>query len=83
MDLETVKQMKAVDVRTVDKATLADIEDVEIDAGAEPGEKLAEYVRQIKNPYCFMCRGYAVKLEFADTDRTIEDRLMEYINTLL
>lgn len=83
MDIETVRQMKTVDVRTVDKATLVDIKDVEIDANDAPEKKMAEFVRQIKNPYFFLCNGYAVKLEFADTDRTIEDRFMEYINTLL
>ena len=83
MDIETVRQMKAVNVRTVDKDTLVDIKDVEIDANDASEKKMAEFVRQIKNPYCFLCRGYAVKLEFADTDRTIEDRFMEYIITLL
>ena len=83
MSIETIKTMKNVDIRTVDKASLVDIKDVKINPSASREEKAAEYLRQIKNPYCFLCSGYAVKLQFADSGKTFEDCLTEYIDTLI
>lgn len=50
MDLEELKQ---VDVRTVDPATLVDIEEIEIDRTLPKEERIREFIRQIRNPYCF------------------------------
>ncbi len=83
MTSETVMNMKNTDVRTVDKSSLVDLKDIKINPNASPAEKTAEYVRQVKNPYCFLCNGYAVKLEFADSGKTIEDCFSEYIDTLI
>lgn len=83
MQVSTVDAMKNTDVRTVDKSSLVDLKDVVINPKASPEEKMAEYVRQIKNPYCFLCNGYAVKLEFSQSERTIEDCFLEYIDTLM
>ena len=83
MSIETIETMKNVDIRTVDKASLVDIKDVKINPSAAREEKTAEYLRQIKNPYCFLCNGYAVKLQFADSGKTFEDCLTEYIDTLI
>jgi len=80
--LATLKQLQAVDIRTVDKDSLVDIESVSIDMTKPPKEKVAEYIKQIKNPYCFKCKGYAVKLEFSDTGRTLVDCFNDYVETL-
>ena len=32
---------------------------------------------------CFLCNGYAVKLEFDDGDKSIEDCMIDYINSLV
>ena len=45
----------------------------------DPFEWLKEYVRQIKNPYMFLCNGVVVKIAFADSRATIEDKLEQYI----
>lgn len=78
-----IKEMKNVDVRTVDKATLVDISTVHINPKDSPEKKMSDYIKQVKNPYCFLCNGYAVKLEFADSGRTIEDCFLDYIDTLI
>lgn len=83
MNISAVEAMKNIDVRTVDKSSLVDLKDIVINPTASPEEKTAEYVRQIKNPYCFLCNGYAVKLEFSSTGKTIEDCFFEYIDTLI
>lgn len=81
--MENISTLKNVDIRTVDKATLADISNVKINPNDSPEKKMTEYINQIKNPYCFLCNGYAVKIEFANTGRTIEDCFSDYIDNLI
>lgn len=81
--MANLNALKNVDIRTVDKATLADISTVKINPNDSPEKKMTEYINQIKNPYCFLCNGYAVKIEFANTGRTIEDCFSDYIDNLI
>lgn len=83
MTREEIERMKNVDVRTVERDTLVDISTVKLDPALPGEERMREYVRQIKNPYCYLDQGYVVKLTFADTDRTLEDCLVEYARNVL
>ena len=77
-----VQQIKQVDVRTVDRDTLMDIRDVQVDRTLPRGQRFADFLRQIGNPYCYRCGKAVVKISFADTDATLEDRLEHYLKTL-
>lgn len=79
MDFE---QMRNVDVRTVERESLADISKIHIDPGLPREQRLADFVRQAGNPYCYRCGKVVVKVSFADTDATLEDRLEHYLKTL-
>lgn len=75
----TLQEMQNVNPITVDRSTLADIADVKIDPSLPREEQIMEYLQQIKNPYVFLCSGVVVKVSFAKTSATIEDKLEEYI----
>lgn len=75
-------QMKEVDIHTVDRESLVDIREVQIDESLPKEQRLEEFIRQIKNPYCFRCGKLVVKVSFADTDATLEDRLEHYLAEL-
>ncbi len=75
---EELEKMRGIDIETVDPDTLKDISEVKIDKGLSREERIAQFIEQIGNPYCFKCNGMVVKLSFADTDITLEDRLEEY-----
>ena len=79
LDLEA---MRAVDVRTVDPATLADIRDVKVDTELPQKERLIEYIRQIKNPYIYKYGKMVVKMNFVETEATLEDKLESYLLSL-
>ena len=83
MSRESINEMKNIDIRTVDKSGLVDIKNVNINPYDPPEKKMRDYIEQIKNPYCFLCNGYAVKIEFADNNRTIEDCFTEFINAMV
>lgn len=77
----TVEEMKNVDIKTVNKDDLVDIRDVKIDRTLPKEERIKDYVRQIKNPYCFKCGSVGIKISFAKTDVTLEECMEHYLRT--
>ena len=70
-----------VDIRTVDRNTLVDINDVNINKKLPREQRLEDYVRQIGNPYCYKCGEAIVKISFSETTATLEDRIENYLKT--
>lgn len=78
----TLSDMKNIDVRTVDPSTLVDINTVKVNTDLPVEERKKDFIRQVKNPYCFRCGKVVVKMSFADTTATLEDRLENYFRSL-
>lgn len=53
--------------------TLVDIRDVTVDKELSLEERIAEFVRQIKNPYRFKCGRFTVRASFAADGATLEE----------
>ncbi len=79
---DDLKKMKNVDIKTVDVESLRDIRDVKIDPDLPREERIKSFLDQIGNPYLFRCNGHVVRIKFAETDRTLEDCLHDYFNSL-
>lgn len=54
---------------------LVDIRNVTVDKNLPREERIAEYVRQIRNPYCFRCGKFTVRARFSDNGLTLEESL--------
>ena len=67
---EEMQEMAEIDIRTVDTSSLVDIEQV---------QRIADYIRQIKNPYCYISHGVAVKISFTGKC-TLEESLSRCIS---
>ena len=78
---EELESLKNVDIRTVNPATLRDIRDVKINTALPKAQRIQDYIRQIGNPYCYRHGKYVVKISFADTNVTLEDRMLAYIRS--
>jgi len=76
-----IDAMKAVDPKEVEPSTLRDIRDVEVNTELPKKERLLDFIRQIGNPYCYRHGKYIVKVSYADTDATLEDRMLSYVRT--
>ena len=50
---ESLNAMQQVDIRTVDKSALIDLNSVKIDESLPIPERVASFVSQIGNPSCF------------------------------
>ena len=58
---------------------LVDIRDVSVDQSLSKEERIAEFLRQIKNPYCFKCGKFTVRAQFADNGVSLEDCLKQIL----
>ena len=76
----TLEEMKQIDPASVDRNTLVDITEVEIDPTLPREELLKDYLAQIRNPYLFRCGDVVVKITYAETQVTFEDALEQFIH---
>ena len=74
----TLEQMRSVDIRTVNPDELCDRKNVRIDSRQPRTKRIASYLKQIGNPYCYVDGGVVVKIGFINTKETIDDRLEGY-----
>ena len=58
---------------------LADIRDVSVDQTLSKEERIVEFLRQIKNPYCFRCGKFTVRAKYANNGVSLEDCLKQIL----
>lgn len=71
---EELQELAAVEIRTVKPEELVDMDTVKINQELPVAERVQDYIRQIKNPYCYKSHGVVVKITFAGT-KTLEECL--------
>ena len=79
---QTIEQLKNVDIRTVDRETLADIKNVVVNSDLPQLERMVDFIRQVKNPFCYKHGKAVIKISHADTEASLEDRLESYFMSL-
>ncbi|MFV0341452.1 MAG: DUF6870 family protein [Anaerocolumna sp.] len=79
--VEQLRTMKEMDIQTVDKESLVDIKDVKINPNLSDEERMLDFIRQIKNPYCYLDNGMVVKVSF-EGKSSLEEALNHYIKTI-
>ena len=57
-------QLRRTDIRTVDPSTLVDVKDVIIDTELPLLERTIDYIKKVRNPYCYKIHGIVVKASF-------------------
>lgn len=61
---------------------LKDISNVKIDTTKPCDERIRSYVEQIGNPYRYIDKGVIVEIEYADTNISLQDRLLSYATNI-
>lgn len=79
--MQSTTDMKNIDPRTVDRDELVDIRDVKVNTALPQQERALDFLRQIKNPYCYKHGKYVVKVRFSDTEVSLEERIADYIRS--
>lgn len=79
-DRETLKEMAAVDIRTVKAEELVDITALEEDLfGEDPAGRARHFLQAVKNPYCFKVGDMVVKSSFSG-NVSLQQRIQEMID---
>ena len=61
---------------------LKDIKNVVIDTSVPCKERIQNYIEQIGNPYCYLDDGIVVEIGYADTQVSLQDRLVSYARNM-
>lgn len=79
---DELQQLRAIDPSSIDIDTLVDICSLKINTALPKEERIADFVRQIKNPYLFKCGDLVIQSVFSDTETTLNDRLKQYFKNV-
>ena len=79
---ERLSQLRAVDVRSVDKSSLIDLNQVSIDETKPVPERVAEFIRQIQNPYCFRIGDVAIKVVYKENGPSFQQNMIDMLQTV-
>ena len=81
MEALSITSLKNTDLATIDRDALVDIRDVKVNTALPKRERALDFIRQIRNPYCYKHGKYVVKVGFSDTEVSLEERLAGYIRS--
>ena len=72
-------ELQAVDIRMVRPEDVVDIQQIKIDEGLSQQEKRREFIRQVKNPYCFRVGKVIVKASYSGNGVSLNERFEELV----
>lgn len=74
--------MSDFDIKKAELSTLKDINDVVIDTSVPCKDRVKNYIRQIGDPYKYLDNGVVVEIGYADTQVSLQDRLVSYASNI-
>ncbi len=77
-----LEQMSRIIVTQTNRSTLVDINSIHIDNSLPVTEKFEDYLKQLNNPYCFLCGNIPVKIRFVSEHRSLKQSLLNYFSNL-
>ena len=81
--MATLQDMKNMSIQDVEADSLVEITGVTVDMDMPQPQRMKEVVRQMNgNPYFFRYNKLLVKVGYADTPVTFEQRMEDYLRTL-
>ncbi len=60
-------------------AELVDIRDITIDTSLPMEDRIKSYIDQVKDPYCFRVGDIKVRVNYAQTDRTLTENFTDML----
>lgn len=80
--LSNLETMKTIDIKTVDKTSLVDLNSVVIDESKSVSERVESFLQQICNPYCFRIGNVAVKVNYKSDGPTFQKSFEELLRSV-
>ena len=76
---EDIYQMRSVDIGAVAAESLPDVSGMTFDNALSRKERISRFLQTVKNPYCFCIGGVGVKIEFAESGPSLQDKLTDFL----
>ena len=73
INIEELQRMRDVDIKSVDVDTLVDLQSVQVKKNLPVPERVADFISQIGNPYCFKVGDTVVKLKFKENGPSCQE----------
>lgn len=77
-----ITSMKDVDIRSVDKSNLVDLEIIQIDSSKPVQERIQSFLQQIQNPYCFRIGEVAVKVNYRSEGPSFQQNFEDVLRNM-
>ena len=74
MTTEDLENMKKVDLRSVDRNSLVDLQEIRIDHSLPIEQRVKDFVEKVKNPYCFKVGDVVVTVDFNHEGNSFEEQ---------
>ena len=78
---KSISAMKDVDIRSVDKDSLVDLDSVQIDSSQSVQERVQSFLQQIQNPYCFRIGDVALKVNYKQDGPSFQQNLEDILRS--
>jgi len=78
MTMQEIDIMKNMDINQTNP-DLMELTEIQIDESLPKQERILDFIKKIRNPYCFKCNGVIIKLEFSDEGMSFEDGMVQYL----
>lgn len=69
------------DIREIDRDALVDLRTIHINTDLPKAERMLDYVRQIKDPYCYKIGKYVVCLRFSEDGPTAQEVFSDLVRS--
>jgi hypothetical protein len=77
MTIEEIEEMKKIDIRSLDRAQLVDMGDIQIDETKSISTRVRSFLEQVGNPFTQRLGEYVLVIGYnEDTEETIDDRML-------
>lgn len=80
--VEELYQMMNIDIRSVDREQLVDIQDVEIDEKKTVKTRIHYYIEKLHNPYFMKVGDYVVKVSYQESGEELDERVLAYVSQM-
>lgn len=80
--MEELDRFKQIDVKTVEREELVDLNSVTVDKSLSQQERLCKFYEDLRNPYCFKVGEVVVSVGFSNTDLNVTDALSALFRTV-
>ena len=76
---QELDKMQSVDIGATNADTLSDVSGMAFQKGLSREERIARFMQQAQNLYCFCVGGVGVKIEFAENGPSLQDTLGDFL----